>query len=149
MCGNSECVCRALTWISLPIWLPIYAIAAPTYQCGGQIWRSYVRPAGKYSVPKPLPRRRVIRHQLSLAKLPKVETKAPPAAVAAGGAKQCGFWKLPIEIRMMIWKELLLLEYGGAVEVRLTPKRRDGFRLYSYDAFRNLETTILRVSRQL
>ena len=157
MCDHGDCVCKVLVWITVPIWLPLYAIIVPTYRCSRKLWRQHIGPIREYSVPKPVPRGKAVRHQLSLQAIPKLEQMKPipssssvvAVATATSQPKPCGFWKLPIEIRMMIWKELLLLEYGGAVEVCLASNRADRINLYSYDAVRNLEATVLRVNRQL
>ena len=157
MSDHGDCVCKVLVWISVPIWLPIYAIIVPTYRCSRKLWRQHIGPIREYSVPKPVPRGKAVRHQLSLQAMPKLEETNPLPTPSLGAVvvaakvqpKSCGFWKLPIEIRMMIWKELLLLAYGGAVEVCLNSNRADKINLYSYDAVRNLEATVLRVNRQL
>ena len=131
-----------LRWGLLPVWLPLYLVTWAPYLGGRRLWRHHIGPLHEYAVEKPISKRRGLRRKISNEALDELTLSTqyePPN----------GFWKLPFEIRMMIWKELLLLEWEGFIEVLLRSNKQNSVNLFSYDVLRSLDPTLLRVSKRL
>ena len=115
-------------WLAIclaPIYIPPLLVFGPPVYYAKKLFDRY-GPISHKLEPIPLPKRRGRRRSLSVEpSRPSAKKRTnPPASNSQVQEPECGFWKLPFELREMIWRHLLVTEAGLSAGIYLYDEER-------------------------